>query len=866
MIRTALKTTAKNGVVWIVFVFLLSAVLFSAVSVFEQIAQVRRADSDNIGWNLAQTEVEYLQFRLSLEAMQARLAPEKDLDVEQRLAELRRHFDVFYSRIRTISESPLYSELREHPRSRQSFADVEAYLDRSLRWIDGEDAVLLGALTEFTRETRAVGQSVRDMSLSGVSVSSQNAENSRYRVRSALFIVATTTILFFLALLGLITVIWRASRSLRRSVNEKELTRARLATVISTSPIPIVVSDDRMRVIEYNHASEDVFGYTRDEAIGAEVSKLIVPPDLREAHKAGVQRYFKDGTTSLIGTSGNRSRALRSDGTEFPVEISLSTGMGPEGRIFVAYMRDLTVDLRQERELLEAHDVALAGERAKERLLNTMSHEMRTPLHGILAALELMGQARVSEGQKTYLRVIENAAKTLLHHVNNVLQVASDTSHQLRVEPSAYDLHELISDVIEEQRILAAKNGNALILRTFPKALGRVEGDAHLLRQVLVNLLMNAAKFTHNGTVALDVFLREATGELEFRVQDDGVGIASDVQEQIFEDFFTEDASFSRLSYGTGLGLGITRRIIDAMQGKIGFTSTLGEGSTFWFRIPYKGAAGAAAEAEDTGHAAGQGGGEMAPSRALDVLVIEDNDINRLVIGDALAAANINVTMACDGLEGTELAARQRFDCILMDISMPGMSGVEALRHIREGDGLSKDTPVFAVTAHVFGADRKRFLEAGFDRVIAKPYSFKALVGEILAAACDGGPSSSVPGAGEQGLVDPSQVDEMRRTFGRSRTLTLLESLLEDGGASLEKVASLVNREETDIEAVASELHRFKGAAAIFGASSLVEALQMLETQARKRGTTPSPEQLEDISVRLKACFEALTQVAEGAE
>ncbi len=866
MIRTALKTTAKNGVVSIVFVLLLSAVLFSAVSVFEQIAEVRRADSDNIGWNLAQTEVEYLQFRLSLEAMQARMAPERELDVGQKLEELRRHFDVFYSRISTISESPLYRELRDNPRSRQSFAEVKAYLDRSVRWIDGRDADLLAGLTDFTRATRAIGPSVRDMSLSGISVSSQKAENSRHQVRSALFIVATTTILFFLALLGLITVIWRASRTLRRSVNEKELTRARLATVISTSPIPIVVSDDRMRVIEYNHASEDVFGYTRDEAIGAKVADLIVPPDLRDAHNAGVHRYLKDGTTSLIGTAGNRSRALRSDGTEVPVEISLSTGMGPEGRIFVAYMRDLTVDLRQERELLEAHDIALAGERAKERLLNTMSHEMRTPLHGILAALELMGQARVSEGQKTYLRVIENAAKTLLHHVNNILQVASDTSHQLRIESSAYDLHELISDVIEEQRILAAKNGNTLILRAFPKALGRVEGDAHLLRQVLVNLLVNAAKFTHNGTVALDVFLEEDAGALEFRVQDDGVGISSDVQEQIFEDFFTEDASFSRLSYGTGLGLGITRRIIDAMQGKIGFTSTLGEGSTFWFRIPYKPAAGVAPEAEDAGNAAVQEDGGAELCKALDVLVIEDNDINRLVIGDALAASNINVTMACDGLEGTKLAARQRFDCILMDISMPGMSGVEALRHIRAGDGLSKDSPVFAVTAHVFGADRKRFLEAGFDRVIAKPYSFKALVGEIFAVACDTGPLASARNAGDQGVVDPSQVHEMLHTFGRSKTLTLLGSLLEDGGASLENVASLSIREAPDVEAIASELHRFKGAAAIFGASALVEALQSLETLAREGRACPSEAQLADVAARLEACFEALTQVAERLE
>ena len=858
-----LKKYLRSGATGAVLTLLLGMVVVSTVSVVNQFAAFRRADSDNIPWNLAQAEVEYLQFRLEVETLLTQGAAP---GAQDSIDAVRRNFDVLYSRIATISESPLYSEVRENPRSAGSFDAIQRYFDWAVPIIDASDVGLLDRWAEFTRETRTIGAHLRNLSLSGVAVSTLQSDRGRRDVLSALSIAGLSTLLLFLLLAGVILIVWNTSRKLRRSMYEAEMTGARLSSVISTSPVPIVVSDKKMRIIEYNMAAEASFGFSRAEAIGADVGTLLVPRDLRKAHKAGVHRYFATGHATLIGRKGNRSRALRSDGTEFPVEISLSSGNGPDGRIFVAYIRDLTLDLEKEGELREAHHIALAGERAKERLLNTMSHEMRTPLHGIMAALELLGNTRLTETQLRYMRVTENAAATLLHHVNNVLQVASDTSKHLRIEAAVCDLHELVSGVIDQQRILAAKNGNALSLSAFPEELGYVEVDAHHLRQVLVNLLNNAAKFTHNGTISLRVLVHSATGELEFRVQDDGIGIAQDDQVRIFDDFFTQDASFSHLSSGTGLGLGITRRIIAAMNGSIGVTSSPGEGSTFWFRIPLIRAREPAPDMENPARDGLPVPATGASLGALDVLVVEDNEINRMVIGEALAASSINVTMASDGLEGVELAAQQRFDCILMDISMPGISGVDALHLIRKGNGLSKDTPVFAVTAHVLADDRKRFVEAGFDRVIAKPFSFKALVDEIASAASGQAPGPSSPETNEAALINPANITEMRLTFGRDKTADLLAAFLGDGRKSLDRVTNLAQRREQDLAAVASELHRFKGTAAILGAEALAARLQDLELQATRHNSPPSAEQLAELGRLLDCSVVSLQEVIADAD
>ncbi|WP_397543554.1 ATP-binding protein [Roseovarius salis] len=839
----------RYGAIGLVLVVLLSVIIAGAVIFFERVETLRRAESDNIPWNLSQVEVEYLRLKESIGQVIHGIETGRDAAAAEGLESVRREFNILYSRITTISESPLYREIRVSSDTAAAFEAVRAYLRDHVALIDSTDTQLLSEIRALERATRDLQQPVRELALSGVMVASDTADRERKAVMSVLYLVASTTALLFLVMIGLIVAIWRAGRKIRRSAREKDMTAARLATVISTSPDPIVVSDRNLDVIEFNKAAEETFGHARHEAMGQPVERLIIPEDLRPRHRAGVKRHHETGETVMIGNPRVRSRALKRDGGTFPAEISLSTGLAPDGQIYVAYIRDITVDIARETEITQARDVARAGEMAKERLLNTMSHEMRTPLHGISGALELLETTGLSQTQQKYARIIGNATKTLLNHVENVLHVAGDTSEQLRIEKKPFNLEELVSEILNEQEILAAKNRNEIRLARFPGSVRMVEGDPVRLRQVLANLLSNAAKFTQDGKITLEVNRIPASDDIEFRVADEGIGIPPDKLDRIFEDFYTSDAFLSRQGVGTGLGLGITRRIVDAMDGTLGVSSEVGQGSIFWFRIPCPAAPDAAAHALQDVHADPERREISGSAPVRDVLVVDDDEINRAVLGDALTANAFRVTMASSGRHGVEEADKTRFDCILMDISMPGMSGVDATRLIREGGGPSKDAPIIAMTAHAQPEDHARFLSAGMNDVLTKPYSMKVLIAKLSGSQAGPSPARNGPGedAAASGLTDPAHVQDMLSMLGPDKTRRFLEAFVREAEETLDRLA-VVSAPDAAGQ-MAADLHRLKGTASMFGATRMRAILQHME-DAVAAGV---PEQGQAEIPRLKA-------------
>ncbi|MGC9420415.1 MAG: ATP-binding protein, partial [Rhodovulum sp.] len=338
----------------------------------------------------------------------------------------------------------------------------------------------------------------------------------------------------------------------------------------------------------------------------------------------------------------------------------------------------------------------------------------------LLGTMELMRDTGLDRDQREHLAIMESAGRLLLHHVNDVLDLAHLDSGQAVARAERFDLGALLEETVSMHRALAAVNDNWLVLE--PGAgLGAVTGDAPRLRQVLVNLVGNALKFTHAGQVTVRAERRGDT--VEIAVRDTGRGIAAEDRSRIFDEFFTGDPTYGRAAGGTGLGLAITARLVRLMGGEIALDSTPGAGSLFTVRLPLP-----VAEAEPPEAAEDDDAPCGGPARPLSVLLVEDNRVNRRVARAMLEKLGHRVTEAEDGLDGVEMAFHGAYDAILMDVSMPRLDGVEATRRIRLG-GRSRHARIIGLTAHALPEEVARFRAAGMDAVGCKPVSRAQLRG-----------------------------------------------------------------------------------------------------------------------------------------
>jgi CheY-like chemotaxis protein/anti-sigma regulatory factor (Ser/Thr protein kinase) len=385
----------------------------------------------------------------------------------------------------------------------------------------------------------------------------------------------------------------------------------------------------------------------------------------------------------------------------------------------------------------------------------------------------------------------------------------------------------------------------------------RVQGDAAMLRQVLMNLVGNAVKFTRDGRISVELSHLSPHGMTEITVRDTGIGIQPEDLGRIFEDFVTLDPSYSRHASGTGLGLGIVRRIVTRIGGKITVDSVPGAGSTFRVVLPLP--------LLDAGQPEPAPDKVAAKVSGLSVLVVEDNDFNRLIVRDMLLAEHHGVTEAHDGLEGVKLARERRFDVILMDISMPGIDGLQAADLIRQGSGASKATPIVALTAHALHDETERFRAGGMADVLIKPITrdtlravLAGLPGTGVATSAKGDMTALVKPAApvkpaavvEQhaALLDMALLAEMRAGLGNAKADALLARFLTDTDQRLSDLAQQAGDETTEGELV-GVVHRLTGAAAMFGATQLHRQLTLIEdlckTGQKAKARTEVPKLLD---------------------
>jgi PAS domain S-box-containing protein len=818
-----------------ILVALLALIASLVIDVRERLKAVEAADSDNGQWVMIQTEVEVLRLQYSLSAANSGT---------QSLSDVRRWYDVLYSRLNLLEQSPLYAGFVDLPENRERLSRMRSFMDRWVGVIDGTDAELRAALRTMEQENLANQVDARALSLNSLLNFSADTDTTRGQVSDTLMRLAITTLITFL-LLGLMAIVLIGLyRTTRRQARENEITGARLQMIIASSPDAIVVTNRGGWVVEFNPEAEAMFGIKRDAIMGQKVVPQIVDPAMYDHFQSVISAAITKA--AVDGPQRIEIEALRADGTAFPLEIAVAIRDLKAGSLVVAFMRDVSDRHAADYAVQSALKKAQAGEKAKADFLAVMSHEMRTPLNGLIGSIDLMKRTPLDANQQELLRVLEVSGDILLAHVNSVLDISRAESGEIKLEKVVFDLDLLLGDVIANQSGLAAASGNILETNHLTGPLGFAQGDPGRLRQILLNLIGNAVQFTRNGTITVETERHpgktpQEQGEfVEFRIIDNGIGIASENQQLVFEDFQTLDASYDRQNSGTGLGLGIARRLTIAMGGNIGLESEVGKGSVFWLNLPLP-IANAVSGGEHTAlppiakpSAAVHHGDADAPDhngslQTLDILVIEDNEINRFLLRRFLTDAHHRVTEAADGLEGLAAAMARHFDLIITDISMPRMNGIEATKAIRASHGPSARSRIIALTAHALPEEVERFRKAGMDACLTKPVTREELMSKLYGSApCESGLSDE---DARSDILESSALDELSAELGQNIVTDLIGRMIADGDITLTRLAAFSAPDED----VRKLVHQLSGSCATFGALRLREALATIEA-AIKRG------------------------------
>ncbi len=513
------------------------------------------------------------------------------------------------------------------------------------------------------------------------------------------------------------------ARADRRRERDQERLRtlntelATLSQVASRTDNAVTITDALGRIQWVNDAFVQRTGYAPDEAVGRRPGSLLQGPETDRTTARTMSEAVRHGrgvTCEVLN--------YRKDGTPLWIDLEILPVRSEDGELthFIGVSTDITQRRETEAHLIAAKDAAEDTAAAKANFLASMSHEIRTPLNAVIGMSDLLLETPLTPLQQEYVETTQRSGAMLLAVVNDILTFSALDAEKVHLEVRPVDLRTVLEGAHAIVGHDAAAKGVAMDLVVSPALPALVEIDEVRVRQIVLNLLANAVKFTPSGSVRTTVSAdREPHGRhrVAIAVADTGIGIPAGRIDQLFEPFSQVDSSTTRRFGGTGLGLAITQRLVRLMGGTITIDSELGSGTTVTVTLPLTGydlATPAFFDAGPTADVPSLDGG-------LRVLVAEDDEINRLVAERLLRRLGVAADLVCDGMAAVEAVQAQRYDVVLMDINMPGLDGVAATRAIHEAVGPAGRPWIVAMTANALAGDRERFLAAGLDDYLSKP-------------------------------------------------------------------------------------------------------------------------------------------------
>ena len=562
----------------------------------------------------------------------------------------------------------------------------------------------------------------------------QNAANAA-AVESALqtardMISISLWITIFLVGMLMAVSVWniydRYNREMMLRANE-----GRTRAIVENSIDGIIVIDSRGIIQEFNKGAESIFQYKAKEIIGRNVS-LLMPIHLAREHDGFLKRYLKTGEAKIIGF-GREVIGMRQDNSQFHMHLSLNELRLGSEVYFTGIVRDITEAKQAEEALMRAKEEAEHANKAKSEFLASMSHEIRTPMTGVMGLADLLLEDTLSKGSKEKVYRIKDATRSLLTILNDILDISKLEANKMAIESLDFHLPGLLEDALgffEEKRKGSRRQDLKLELKMSDDLPTTINADPTRLRQVLMNLIGNAVKFTKKGGVTLTAsILRSENNEsIKVEVKDTGIGMTKETINKLFADFTQADASITRRFEGTGLGLSICKRLVELMGGEIGVESEIGIGSRFWFTLPYY-----AAETEVVAPTlkAKSELTQYEANKKLSVLIAEDNMLLQHIISEMVGGFGHDFHIVENGAEAIQAVEREDYDLVLMDVRMPEVSGTDASIAIRKMGGLKRRIPIIAITADAMEEHKTEYHQAGMDACVTKPIDRDELVKTI---------------------------------------------------------------------------------------------------------------------------------------
>jgi PAS domain S-box-containing protein len=713
---------------------------------------------------------------------------------------------------------------------------------------------------ELVKELDALTQIQRDMTQ--FAADAARVDYGRTRV----LMISLGALAVLAAGLVAVTVMRRTSRLAASTERE----RTKFQTLFETNTDGIVILD-RNGFTDCNPATLEMFHMDkveeflqrRPEDLGIENQPCGTPPYML------AERHIREAV--LKGHAFFQWTARRPDGSTFPAEIALHAMSFDGEPVIQAIMRDISVQQDTESALKAARDAAMRANEMKSQFVANVSHEIRTPMNGILGMTQLLLGSSLNPRQRDYAQTIARSAEALMGVINDLLDFSKIEAGHLSVENIDFNLDSLLKDVIDLYVPRADAKNLALRLERNENLPQWVRGDPLRVRQILLNLLDNALKFTDQGEIRLRVARPENTSnELLFSVSDSGIGMDSETQGRIFQAFAQADGTVSRKYGGTGLGLTICRQLAELMGGEMSLESAPGQGSTFHLRLPLPfSQPGQRANRADAGRADAGPDAQPLSFPGSKVLVAEDNPINQKLLGFMLENLGVTVEVVDDGKMAYDRLANADFDLVLMDCQMPEWDGLTATRAVRRRETEQAEQgkpkarlPIIALTANAMAGYDEVCRQAGMDDYLAKPISEEVLAQALARWLPEHVRSGQAVEVARPELVadhgfdleklrricrnNAHQVDEMLRLFVSST-----EGLLADLARAVES---------RDALQAARQAHQIKGAAAYMGAAAMSELASEAETSAKNGdwdACTAAQEDLEAAFISLRLSMEA---------